>query len=310
LSDVERHELTEAAALRMELMQRTTSKRGHVHASAEFLNNDSAQASSGVIASANETSTYATQDSPLLDEESFAEHQEEKKLQAQEAAAAVAENRLIWGSYYLSTSGLFERVWSQICKANDFKCMYSFEFDEVSVNDRFQHKCVVMVRHPYERIMTGMRYHSETTEQNGTADQMFNGSSYQEVLKGLETTEEKIQFEMHHSGKTTINAMYRDMKINMTDSLFVHFEDVGCEEGRKRMAGQIAAHLSLNALAVEGVLNDIWTTDPHRMIENASWTFPSYFTARNYADAKRMFPSDLLETLGYAGYPPDQQYCR
>jgi hypothetical protein len=318
LSDAEQQELAEGTALRVELMQRTAT-RGHIQKeviSADLLSNNTARASSYASASSNGNSA---QGSHLPEDKSL-----DNGLQKNEDATDWTELRLLGGSYDLSgknMSSMFQSFWLEICQANGFACLYDGHFNTVPVDRRFDHKIVVMVQHPYERIASGMRYHRETPDfgltpmdwgsmQYSRSD--FNGRTYQEVLNSFETTEEQIRFEMYHSGKMSVYAMYGDMKINMSEILFVHFEDAGCDEGRERISAQIATHLERDdAAPIKQMLVD--SISPTTLSDASTWLFPTLFTANNFHDAERIFPDDLLEVMGYAKYSPNdsiQQYCR
>ena len=70
---------------------------------------------------------------------------------------------MIIGSYHKTSSLLFSNIWNYYFKK---KCKNFNHFDRVSDNMIKNTKCVVIIRHPCEIIMSGVRRH-QITEENG-----------------------------------------------------------------------------------------------------------------------------------------------
>ena len=69
---------------------------------------------------------------------------------------------VIIGSYHKTGSALFRNIWDNYSKDKEIKfCNNFFRKSEDEIKGT---KCVVIIRHPMEIIMSGVRYHQTTGE--------------------------------------------------------------------------------------------------------------------------------------------------
>lgn len=165
-------------------------------------------------------------------------------------------------------------------------------------------KGIHIVRHPYETIVSGYRYHLKTDEswcRDEVRDE-FGGKTYQALLKSL-PADEGIMFEMMQVGYLTVRDMYgwnyddkRFLNIRLEDFLedfdatlegmfrFLTFEDA-----------QIGALVRRCQQYKKG--KDRSTHITNR--SNAVYTYQNYFKPQHYLLFEKLFPADTLQKLGY-----------
>jgi len=136
--------------------------------------------------------------------------------------------KAIIGSYHKTGSVIFSDIFKTY-QQHDKSFIYADynHFNSVPDDAISKKKCVVLIRHPYEMIMSGMRYHQIADEGWCTTDtgrlpvirkdsqkgwkrfgqRNFNGAppkgelgkcSYKEYINSLKTRDEKIMFELHN----------------------------------------------------------------------------------------------------------------
>jgi hypothetical protein len=126
--------------------------------------------------------------------------------------------KLYVGSYHKTGTRLFKSVWQNYKESlstvksdistSDINYSFSNHFNRVSDENIKNNKCVVIIRHPMEIIMSGVRYHQVTREKwCKKKEKKWNNLSYKEKLKTLNDSE-KINFEMRNIAKETINSIY------------------------------------------------------------------------------------------------------
>jgi hypothetical protein len=135
---------------------------------------------------------------------------------------------MIIGSYHKTGSVLFSNIWKSYFnkKTNDYKD-YN-RFDRVNDDMIKNTKCVVIIRHPYEIIMSGVRYHQITSEKwCNEKKKDLNNLCYKQHLQNL-NFDDKIIFEMENHAYQTINAIYNDMKNRNFNNniLFIKLENL------------------------------------------------------------------------------------
>jgi len=69
-------------------------------------------------------------------------------------------------------------------------------------------KLLHVIRHPKSLIVSGVRYHLDAEEAWLDRPQgRFDGRSYRQALRSIESLQGRIRFEMHHKGRETIAEM-------------------------------------------------------------------------------------------------------
>ena len=210
---------------------------------------------------------------------------------------------MIVGSYHKTGTFLFRNIWGDY-----FNGDYEFynHFNKVTDDIIKNTKCVVAIRHPYEIIMSGMRYHQITHEEwcNKKQDK-FNGLSYKEHIQNL-NFDDKIIFEMENCGHNTINSIYNDMKNRNFNNnvLFIKLEDLYQEKNIPSICKKIKNHYKSSIYIDIDKLTDCFIknlkTSFHRTNENNNYTFNEYFKEHHINHFNKLFPKDTLKILGYA----------
>ncbi len=212
---------------------------------------------------------------------------------------------IIIGSYHKTGSVLFSNIWRNYFNQKTKDYMDYNHFDRVT-NDMIKNtKCVVIIRHPYEIIMSGVRYHQITNEKWCNIKQnKYNGLSYKEHIQNL-NFDDKIIFEMENSAYRTINAIYSDMKNRNFNNnvLFIKLEDLYEKKNIPIICKKIKKHCECSVNIDSDKLTDsflkILNKSFHRTNKNNSYTFNEYFKEHHINHFKKLFPKDTLKILGY-----------
>lgn len=177
--------------------------------------------------------------------------------------------------------------------------------------DSLNYRGIIILRHPYEVIMSGMRYHQITNEKwchQPRSDLSLQNRSYQENLKSLKSEEEKITFEMKNCGHQAINGMLQSL--NLHNFLYIHLEDLTIEHKfkLKETIKTISDHLRLPINHHQQIYKILKhhlkhkQDSPHVTNKNNHnpFTFHNHFTSKNYQEFDQLFPSNTLTQLGYS----------
>jgi len=209
---------------------------------------------------------------------------------------------------------LFKQIFKQYCKtesknfsqthsSNPKLCLFLNHSRDFKM-PRTEYKGIHIYRHPYEIIMSGVRYHQITSETWCAKKKKFPGPSgiketYQQRIRRLDM-DDKIMFEMEHSAKNTIMSIYN---WDRTDKNFkmIKLEDVN--ENTTEIANEIAAFLDLKIPKFTKIFEKNvrkMRTAKHTTNKSGSlYTFQKHFKAKHYERFKELFPLDLFEKLGY-----------
>ena len=172
-------------------------------------------------------------------------------------------------------------------------------------------KCVVIIRHPYEIIMSGVRYHETTS---AVAEQKWldskrsdlNGLSYRQHLQNL-SMDEKITFEMENKARRTINCIYNDIKNRNFNSnvLLIKLEDLYDKQNIPGICKNIEAHCKPSvSTQCNRLIKCFWKTLAipfQRTNKDNCYTFRKNFKKHHIRRFNELFPSDTLDVLGYVG---------
>ena len=207
--------------------------------------------------------------------------------------------QIIIASYHKTGTVLFYLIFNEYKKYNNkFDFQFVDHFNEVEDNTVLKSKCIVIIRHPYEMIMSAMRWHQIATAEQ---EPWLHESSYYEYINSLDTIDEKILFEIDHSAGKNINKMYENVK-NRNTVLFVKLEDLWNRTDMIEVCKKIKVHLEYDIhmdKLVKAFEYGLTVKHPNRTNFNNCHTFTEYFKDLHYQRIKKIFPSDLLEVLGY-----------
>ena len=163
----------------------------------------------------------------------------------------------------------------------------------------------LFLEHPYEIIMSGIRYHQITDEDwCNKKDNKLNNLSYKEHIKNL-NFDDKIIFEMENCGRRTINAIYNDMKNRNFNNnvLFIKLEDLYEKKNIPIICKKIKKHCESSINIDSDKLTDSFLKNLnksfHRTNKNNSYTFNEYFKEHHINHFNELFPKDTLKILGY-----------
>lgn len=215
--------------------------------------------------------------------------------------------QIIIASYHKTGTLLFYKIFEEYKKYNDkFNFQFVDHFNEVEDITVLKSKCIVIIRHPYEIIMSAMRWHQvATAKQEPWLYEPYNQLySYYEYINSLKTIDEKILFEMDNSSGKNINKMYENVK-NRTTVLFIKLEDLWnridmidvCKKIKVYLEYDI--HMDKLVKAFESSLSFNHGIGNHRTNPKNCHTYIEFLKDIHYQKIKKTFPSDLLEVLGY-----------
>ena len=212
---------------------------------------------------------------------------------------------IIIGSYHKTGTILFSNIWKDYFnkKTNDYK--FNDHFDRVSDDMIKNTKCVVIIRHPYEIIMSGVRYHQVTSEKwCNKKNKDLNDLSYREHIQNL-NFDDKIIFEMENCACQTTNTIYNDMKNRNFNNniLFIKLEDLYEKKNIPIICKKIKKHCESSININSDKLTDSFLKKLdksfHRTNKNNSYTFNEYFKEHHINHFNKLFPKDTLKILGY-----------
>ena len=209
---------------------------------------------------------------------------------------------MIIGSYHKTGSLLFSNIWNNYFnkKIKDYN-HFNMVTDDMIKNT----KCVVIIRHPYEIIMSGVRFHQTTSEKwCNKKKKNLNYLSYKQHIKNL-NFDDKIIFEMENCAYETINAIYNDMKNRNFNNnvLFIKLEDLYETKNIPIICKKIKEHckscVNIDSDKLTNSFLKILNKSFHRTNKNNSYTFNEYFKEHHINHFINLFPNDTLKVLGY-----------
>ena len=191
-----------------------------------------------------------------------------------------------------------------ILKTSQNKCIFydhCFQFKQTKFQPNFQSKGIHIYRHPYEIIMSGVRYHQKTDESWCAKRKLPNQSiTYQQKINKL-SFNQKIIFETENCAKSTINDIYNFIDSNNPNFLNIKLEDVNLHS--EEIATKIANHLQLDTKVFVKIFCNLVSakkTSAHVTNKTSNlYTFPQHFKDIHYQRFKKLFPQDIMTKLKY-----------
>jgi hypothetical protein len=212
---------------------------------------------------------------------------------------------MIIGSYHKTGTLLFKSIWEDYSKKTKQKYKFYDHFNDVSDKLINNTKCIVIIRHPLEIIMSGVRYHQITHEKwCNIKNEKYNGVTYKEYIKNL-NNDDKITFEMNNCTKTTIDNIYNDMKYRNINNniLFIRLEDLYDKNNIPFLCEKIKTHCSetydIDNIKLTDSFFKCLQKSYHRTNKNNNYTYKSSFKEKHITYFKKIFPSDIFEIMGY-----------
>ena len=206
---------------------------------------------------------------------------------------------LIIGSYHKTGTKIWRNIWKDYFKENNNLFKFYHHFNRI-VNNLKEEKCLVLIRNPYEIIMSGMRYHQITNEE--WCIKKFGNHSYKSYIKSL-PIDKKIIFEMNNCAKDTILDIYNDIKFHNKNNniLFLKLEDI--TDNRK--LGEICYKIckfTNNKISFKRLYSIILSKIKikyNKTTNHKGYTYQKYFKREHFDLFNKLFPDDLLEIMGY-----------
>jgi len=92
----------------------------------------------------------------------------------------------IVSTYHKTGTNVIQKMFQNINKICPINYLFHSDLRRCYYDVLLKHKCIVVIRHPYEIIMSGVRYHSKCGEKNYNKPLEFiNNKTYREHLNDL-----------------------------------------------------------------------------------------------------------------------------
>jgi len=245
------------------------------------------------------------------------------------------DSRIVVATHHKAGTTYSRNVFAQICREFGWTLCYmqtrlkpdvwDIAYHEDATSERLREalrgrcKLLHFVRHPKSLIVSGVRYHLDAEE--GWLDrpeQRFGGRSYRQVLRSLESPQERIRFEMRNKARRTIEEMLElESAAVGVPRMTVKLEDVSRDSSRRKhvelltFMGFAGEPLS-RALAV-CVRHALWSMDklPAHARGGVDDDWKLLFTPELDAEFESLF-GDAEAALGYRRppFPTVRQGCR
>ena len=236
------------------------------------------------------------------------------------------EMQVIIASYHKTGTELIRGIFKQYrLYDNTFDFQFNDHFNYVSNNKIKTSKCVVIIRHPYELLMSAVRWHETDSKKNipywNEPQPRFNNLSYYEYFRAIKSFDEKILFELSNSAGSNIKHMYNDIKHRNFNNnvLFIKLEDLWDKSNIPIVCKKIKHHFEYieRPKGLEIIQHDKLTkafevgltinyhrtnferTGMYTVNYKNCHTYAEYLKDIHYQRIEKIFPNDLLEVLDY-----------
>tara|TARA_B100000524_G_scaffold316257_1_gene194735 strand:+ start:38 stop:676 length:639 start_codon:yes stop_codon:yes gene_type:complete len=212
---------------------------------------------------------------------------------------------MIAASYHKTGTILLKNIFMDIYKNSQSKYTFSYWFWKIKNEQIKKNKCVVIIRHPYEIICSGMRYHQVAKEPwLDVPNIKYDNMSYKDKLKSMDNVDDKILFEMNHTAYDTINYMYNDIKNrNFNNNIYLlKLEDLYDINNLPKICSDICRIINDKTITYDIIYKAFVKNlkrNFHRTNQENSHTFPQLFKDIHYDEFNKLFPKDTMEVIGY-----------
>jgi hypothetical protein len=203
----------------------------------------------------------------------------------------------IVGSYHKTGTVLLQEIFTRYCKKTKEKINFFQNFFTVDVKFLKNKKSLAMIRHPYEIIVSGWRYHLKGTEE-WLHRPFIKQKSYVENLKDIRNIEEQINFEIKFCSQKIIKSIYQDIK-QKKETLFIKLENFWDIESKIELSDMICDHMNLNIDIFAPIAIKQSEKKHNSTNQNFCHTWPDLLTQKNIDLFNSLLPSDTFEVMGY-----------
>jgi len=238
--------------------------------------------------------------------------------------------RVHWYTDHKTGCILSKRIMSQIPipMGFDHKVFFLFLNQEIPESE----KCVIIIRHPKDIIISGYLYHKKCSEvwcntdggkyyggytlkiNDGLKDYYNRGNnfsnpkSYKSILKSL-PQEEGIIHEMNHVAKHTIDGMYNLMHYKKPNVLILKYEDLVFRHDITLT--RLCQFLEIEEKNINSIVNKCRGHNLLSQKENQKLTnhttnkkvdkdrYKEYWSENIEREFKKLFPKDVLSKFNY-----------
>jgi len=203
----------------------------------------------------------------------------------------------IVGSYHKTGTCLIKGIFEKYCEETGCEIQFTNNFHSLKQEDLKERKSLSIIRHPYEIIMSGARYHLSGKE-NWLHKKSKNKKSYFENITSLKSLEEQINYEANNVGKKTILSIYEDIKIKR-DTLFIKLENFWATESIENLSKKISQHMNLDNEILSKIMKKLGSKKINFTNSNFNYTWEKHMTKNNLEYINKILPADVLSILGY-----------
>jgi uncharacterized protein YabN with tetrapyrrole methylase and pyrophosphatase domain len=205
---------------------------------------------------------------------------------------------LVAGGYPRAGSSLLKNIIINYKKITEGFC-YFFVEDFCYAKKSLENNSPLLIkRHPYEIIMSGVRYHELGLEPwLHVKKKELNNKSYFDILKNKKTIEEKILFEIEYISSKKINKICFDIK-NINNNFWIKIEDLYSKNSQEEIADGIILKYNLKKYFKECVVESC-KTKINKTKDNLDYTWCDIFDKEIYNSIEKFCVKDCVSIMGY-----------
>lgn len=209
------------------------------------------------------------------------------------------EQKPVVGAYHKTGTVLLKEIFTEYCKKSGLRIVFEENFHKIKSEDLINKKSLAIIRHPYEIVVSGVRYHSKGTEKwlHGYRP-MNDGKTYFEKINQIDNMEEKINFEAKFCSYKIIQSIYKDIQ-NKKQTLFIKLENFWTIESRIDVANQICEYMNLNIDILMPIILKKSQKKHNATNQSFCHTWPKILTQKNIEFIDSLIPKDTFKIFGY-----------
>jgi len=205
---------------------------------------------------------------------------------------------LVAGGYPRTGTSLLKNIIINYKKITEGFCYFFVEDFCYAKKSLKNNSPLLIKRHPYEIIMSGVRYHELGLEPwLHVKKKELNNKSYFDILKNKKTIEEKILFEIEYISSKKINKICFDIK-NINNNFWIKIEDLYKKKSQEEISNDIILKYKLKKQFRDCVIESC-KTKINKTTDVLDYTWCSIFNKEIYSSIEKFCVKDCVSIMGY-----------